>query len=68
MNTASGAASAIAERPALPVQQRTRRNRPSRVRSEPLPSNAHLKTELMHIGIITSLMVVALAVLTVMLR
>ena len=68
VNTASAAASAVVERPALPVEQRTRRNRPSRVRSEPLPSNAHLKTELIHIGILTSLMVVVLAILTVVLR
>ena len=67
-SSSSGAAAAVIERPALPVQQRTRRNRPSRVRSEPLPSNTHLKSELKHIGILTSIMVVALAVLTVVLR
>ena len=66
--TSSGSATAVIERPALPVQQRTRRNRPSRVRSEPLPSNTHLKSELKHIGVISSIMVVALAVLTIVLR
>jgi len=64
----SGAASAVIERPALPAQQSTRRNRPSRVRSEPLPSSTHLKTELKHIAAITTLMVIILAVLTVVLR
>ena len=68
MNPASGAASAVVERPALPGQERTRRNRPSRVRSEPLPPNTHLKNELKRIGILTTLMAIALAVLTVVLR
>ena len=68
VNAPSGAASAVVEQPALPVQQRTRRNRPSRVRTEPLPSNIHLKSELKRIGVITTLMVVVLAVLTVVLR
>ena len=68
VSNGSGTGSAVIQRPALPAQQRTRRNRPSRVRSEPLPSSAHLKTELKHIGILAVIMAIALAVLTVFLR
>ena len=68
MNTASVAASAMAERPAFPVQQMTLPHRLSGVHSVPLPCNTHLITELMLIGIITRFVVVALADLTVSLR
>ena len=62
------AATPAVRQPALPRQQARPRRRGAAARLEPVPTYPYLGREVRHIGIVTSIIVVLLTVLTVLLR